>query len=551
MRRNLRIRSASAADRPPVSGRPVAIGGPVTLVVAFILALAAGPGPSPLGAQDTRIETAQGTVEGVLDGGIRSYKGIPFAAPPVGELRWKPPQPVEAWGRRTLRAHSFGPQCMQAPYPSGSFFGAPPAPTAEDCLYLNVWTGAVEASESRPVMVWIHGGALTRGSGSVGIYDGAALARKGAVVVTINYRLGPFGYLAHPLLTAESEHGSSGNYGVLDQVAALEWVSDNIAAFGGDPNRVTIFGESAGSWSVNTLMATPLAAGLFHRAIGQSGGRFGAMTHLSKGPEGSRSAEEIGAAFIEGLGATTVAEMRRLSATSVLEELATETGRQFRTVETVDGWVLPTDVTTAFAEGRHHNVPVLVGFNADEMTSLSSPRSVPETLDAWREWVAGRVGAEDAGGFEAAYPVREAGEIFNAFMRSRGDALFGIQMRTWARASEAGGADAWLYYFTHEPPGPAREYLKSYHAAEIIYAFGNVGAGEREAADRHLADTMSSYWVNFAAVGDPNGPGLPPWPRYSRAGDEHQILGASIKSGAGLRTAQLDFWDRRLQAGTP
>ncbi|MDE2663073.1 MAG: carboxylesterase family protein [Gemmatimonadota bacterium] len=516
----------------------------------LLATLAAGGFVAPLHAQDTRVETASGNVNGVLVDGIRSYKGIPFAAPPVGDRRWKPPQPVEAWGQRTLRAHSFGPECMQTPYGAGSFFGGPPAPTAEDCLYLNVWTGAADASERRPVMVWIHGGALTRGSGSTGIYDGTALAEKGAVVVTINYRLGAFGYLAHPLLTAESEHGSSGNYGVLDQVAALEWVRDNIAAFGGDPERVTIFGESAGSWSVNTLMATPLAAGLFHRAIGQSGGRFGPMMRLSEPPEGGRSAEEIGAAFLGALGAETLEEMRRLSAASVLAGLESPAGRGFRTAENVDGWVLPTDVTTAFAEGAHNHVAVLVGFNADEMTSLSSPRSVPETLDAWREWVTGRVG-DDAESFNDAYPVKEEDEIFDAFMRSRGDALFGIQMRTWARASETAGADAWLYYFTHEPPGPAKEYLKSYHAAEIVYAFGNVGPGEREAVDRQLAQTMSSYWVNFAANGDPNGPGLPPWPAYTRDSEAHLVLGPMVEAGSKLRTAQLDFWERRLRAGMP
>ena len=536
MRRDIRTRTAACTGRP--------------LAGLLLVALAGGGFGAPLGAQDTRVETAAGNVEGVMVDGIRSYQGIPFAAPPVGDRRWRPPQPVEAWGQRTLRAHSFGPECMQAPYGAGSFFGGPPAPTAEDCLYLNVWTGAADAAERRPVMVWIHGGALTRGSGSTGIYDGTALAAKGAVAVTINYRLGPFGYLAHPLLSAESEHGSSGNYGVLDQVAALEWVRDNIAAFGGDPDRVTIFGESAGSWSVNTLMATPLAAGLFHRAIGQSGGRFGPMMRLSEAPEGGRSVEEVGAEFLGALGAETLKEMRKLSAASVMEGLATPAGRRFRTAENVDGWVLPTDVTTAFAEGTHNNVPVLVGFNADEMTSLSSPRSVPETLDAWREWVAGRVG-DDAVSFDAAYPVEEESEIFDAFMRSRGDALFGIQMRTWARASEAAGADAWLYYFTHEPPGPAKNYLKSYHAAEIVYAFGNVGPGERKAADRRLARTMASYWVNFAANGDPNGPGLPPWPAYTRDSEAHLVLGPTVEAGSSLRTVQLDFWDRRLRAGTP
>lgn len=519
--------------------------------VAFLLLIPFGAADGgPLLAQDPVVETASGNVRGETEDGLRVFRGIPFAAPPVGELRWKPPQPVESWAPATLPATSFGPQCMQARMSSGSMFRGPPAPTAEDCLYLNVWTGAADATERRPVMVWIHGGALVFGSSSSDWYDGGALAAKGAVVVTVNYRLGPFGYLAHPLLTAESEHGSSGNYGVLDQVAALEWVRDNIAAFGGDPERVTIFGESAGSWSVNTLMATPLAAGLFHRAIGQSGGRFGPMMRLSEAAQGGRSAEEIGAALIEALGVETLEEMRALSAAGVMAGLSTEGGQQFRTAENVDGWVLPTDITTAFAEGRHNNVPVLVGFNADEMTSLSSPRSVPASLDAWREWVAGRVG-DDAERFEAVYPVDEQTDIFNAYMRSRGDALFGLQMRLWARASTAAGAPAWLYYFTHEPPGPGRMYLKAYHAAEIVYAFGNVGPDEREAADRDLAHTMSSYWVNFAATGDPNGAELPSWPIYSSDGEGYLILGPTVEAAANLRPAQLDFWERRLRAGLP
>src|SRR5215510_5235571 len=221
------------------------------------------------------IRVEGGLISGVIEEGIRSYKGIPFAAPPVGDLRWKPPQPVLKWeGVRNCDA--FGPECPQAPYPAGSIYALPPQKQSEDCLFLNVWTAAKEG-EKLPVMVWIHGGSLTRGSGSNRVYDGTSFAKKGVVLVTINYRLGPLGYLAHPELTAESPQRSSGNYGVLDQIAALKWVQKNIAAFGGDPARVTIFGESAGSWSVNVLVASPLARGLFHRAIGESGGSFGPM----------------------------------------------------------------------------------------------------------------------------------------------------------------------------------------------------------------------------------------------------------------------------------
>src|SRR3989442_1683180 len=232
-----------------------------------------------------------GLISGVEADGVRSYKGIPFAAPPVGELRWKAPQPVVAW-QGVRKCDEFGADCPQAPYPQGSMYYSPPRNQSEDCLYLNVWTTA-RPSDRRPVVVWIHGGALTRGSGATRTYDGTAFSRKGVVAVTINYRLGPLGYLAHPELTAESPNHSSGNYGVLDQIAALKWVQKNIAAFGGDPNRVTIFGESAGSWSVNVLVATPLAKGLFHRAIGESGGQFGPGMYLKEDRDKLPSAEKV------------------------------------------------------------------------------------------------------------------------------------------------------------------------------------------------------------------------------------------------------------------
>src|SRR5262245_58486475 len=235
-------------------------------------------------AANDMVKVDGGLISGANVEGVRVYKGVPFAAPPVGELRWKPPAPVIPWkGIRECTA--FGPECPQAPYPTASMYYSPPQKQSEDCLYLNVWTAA-KPGEKRPVMVWIHGGALTRGSGATRVYDGGSLAKKGVVLITINYRLGPLGYLAHPELTAESTRRSSGNYGVLDQIAALKWVQKNASAFGGDPNRVTIFGESAGSWSVNALVASPLAKGLFHRAIGQSGGSFGPGTYLKEDRNG-------------------------------------------------------------------------------------------------------------------------------------------------------------------------------------------------------------------------------------------------------------------------
>jgi len=279
-----------------------------------------------------------GQISGTAATGVRVFKGIPFAAPPVGDLRWTPPQPVARWNG-VRPADTFGAECVQEPYPAGSPYARPVQPTSEDCLFLNVWTAA-KAGDRRPVMVWIHGGAWTRGSGSVASYDGTALAKKGVVVVTTNYRLGVFGFLAHPELTAESPQHASGNYAILDHVAALKWVQRNISAFGGDPGRVTIFGESAGSWSVNTVQATPLAAGLFHRAIGESGGQFARTASLAE-------AEKAGAAFAAAAGAGSIKALRAVSADKLVSA-------QFRTGVNVDGWVLPADIRTLFAQRKHN-----------------------------------------------------------------------------------------------------------------------------------------------------------------------------------------------------
>src|SRR5215471_6603270 len=263
-------------------------------LLAFVIAVAVS-GFSLSSSADDSIKVDGGLISGVNADGVRSFKGIPFAAPPVGDLRWRAPQPVVPW-QGVRQCDAFGLECPQAPYPAGSMYSYPPQKQSEDCLYLNVWTAA-KSGDKRPVMVWIHGGALTRGSGSNRVYDGTQFAKKGVVLVTLNYRLGPLGYLAHPELSAESPNHSSGNYGVLDQIAALQWVQKNIAAFGGDPSQVTIAGESAGSWSVNTLVASPLAKGLFIRAIGQSGGRFSATPRLSGDGGRVPSAEQVGVAF--------------------------------------------------------------------------------------------------------------------------------------------------------------------------------------------------------------------------------------------------------------
>ncbi len=358
-----------------------------TSTLAGICSLALASGTPALGAGTDPVQIDTGMISGQrtgADGKVRAYKGIPFAAPPVGKLRWRPPQPPASW--QDLReCTQFSPICPQAPYPAGSVYAMAPQPQSEDCLYLNVWTGAEGAAEKRPVMVWIHGGALTRGAASIPVYDGEALARKGVVLVTINYRLGPFGYLAHPALSSESEQGSSGNYGVLDQIAALRWVQRNIAALGGDPDRVTIFGESAGSWSVCSLVATPLAKGLFQRAIGESGGCFAPMQFLKEAKNGCPPAEKMGESLAAGLGVEAadnpLAAMREKSTEEVLKAAAKDLSLA-RAKANVDGWVFPQEIVEIYATGRQNRVPVLLGSNADEGTTLAAA-AAPATVDAF------------------------------------------------------------------------------------------------------------------------------------------------------------------------
>jgi para-nitrobenzyl esterase len=481
------------------------------------------------------------------DAGITAFLGVPFAEPPTGELRFRPPQPTKGWAA-LWEAVAPGPACRQAPYPEGSFYedSSPSEEQDEDCLYLNLWTGAAEQSERRPVMVWIHGGALTRGSASTPIYDGTALARKGVVVVGVNYRLGPFGYLAHPALSRESEHGSSGNYGVLDQIAALRWVRDNIELFGGDPERVTIFGESAGSWSVNALLASPLAKGLFQRAIGQSGGLFAATAHLSEDAPGQPSGETIGRNFAEQLGISdgpnAAAALRAASADDMLA--LAQQPRAFRTRPVVDGWVLPQSIRDTFAAGAQADVPVIVGSNADEGTSLFGGGA--SVAERYEQAMKQRFG-EHSDAALAVYPADGDGGADRAWLTSLGDQMFTWEMRTWARLSSKVSSPAWLYFFSHAPPRPDRDRYGAYHAAEIAYAFGNPDALglELEPADRRLAEAMSSYWVAFAATGEPEVDGLPTWAPYSEnEGKVYLELGSELRAGSDLRGPAIELLDR-------
>lgn len=501
----------------------------------FLLALAAAVFALPAAALQDPVKTDKGAVSGApgTNAEVRVYKGIPYAKPPVGDLRWKKPQAADAWtGIKT--ATEFGASCMQAPYPENSPYYSKLGPVSEDCLYLNVWTAAKAAKDRRPVMVWVHGGAFTRGSGSTPTYDGEALAAKGAVVVTINYRLGIFGFFAHPELTKESDVHSSGTYGLLDMVAALQWVHENIAAFGGDPKRVTIFGESAGSWGVNYLMASPLAKGLFQRVIGESGANFGRNPTLAEAEkEGQRTGERI--------GAPTLAALRAKPA----EELQKVTG-PFRA--SVDGWFLPEEVSAIFAEHKQSDVPLIAGYNHDESRTLQ-PWPASANLHTFLDQTQKRFG-DFSSELLKIYPATSDAQAADAHYDSTRDQGMGWEMRTWVRAqTKSGKAPAYLYFFTRIPPGPNADRYRAYHASEIQYVFGNLNPTHPwQDTDRKVSEAMSSYWVNFAATGNPNGKGLLKWPSYDASADPSMVFGDTIEVQRGVNKTGLDFFDRFFAA---
>jgi len=473
---------------------------------------------------------------------VRVFKGLPFAAPPVGERRWRAPEPPAKWDGVRAADH-FSANCMQRSANGAAFppYGGDRSATTmgEDCLYLNVYTAAAAATEKRPVMVWIHGGAYTSGAGA--IYEGEELARKGVVVVTVNYRLGVFGFLAHPELSKESAHHVSGNYAFLDQIAALRWVQKNIAAFGGDPSRVTIFGESAGSWSVNNLVATPLSKGLFQRAIGESGAQFTITRTLT-------AAEQAGARFAEAGGAATLAALRGMSGPAVNDL------QGFQTSATVDGYVFPTDVLTIFKTGKQNDVPTLIGSNSDEGSIFTRDTT---TLASFHQQIERQMGP-NAEAYLKLYPAATDQEARKAQAASMRDQTFGWEMRTWARfQTQTGKSKVYLYYLSQAPPLENAAWLGAQHGAEIPYAF-NWPNGKWSsmvpwtAADRALAEQVSSYWVNFATTGDPNGKGLPVWAPYSARDNRAMALKTPIEMVPVPHNAALDFLDEhnaRVRAG--
>ncbi len=469
----------------------------------LLLALATFTSAAAL-SQVREAQVAGGRVAGSESNGIVAFKGIPFAAPPVGALRWKAPQTVRPW-KGVKQATTFAPACLQASSPY-----APVASMSEDCLYLNVWTPARTPAEKLPVMVWIYGGAFAGGATSLPTYDGARLAAKGVVLVSVAYRLGPFGFLAHPALTRESGKGS-GNYGLLDQIAGLEWVKRNIAKFGGDPSRVTVFGESAGGIAVSMLTVSPHAKGLFQRAISESGGNLGIPRTANEGGATAptlKVAEAAGQRFLSALGAGDLAAARALPADKVLAAVRPSMARFW---PVFDGDVLPGDEYRLYEAGRFNDTPILVGTNSDEGNLFV--RS--STKAAFEAQVRNGYG-QGAAAVLAAYPHATDAEATRAAKDLFRDSTFAWGTAAWARLqSQHGKGKAFVYYFDHRTPQSPNG---SNHAAELGYVFGTLGSGPGPAPtakDKALSELMMSYWTNFAKTGDPNGAGLPDWPAFS------------------------------------
>ncbi|RXK48816.1 carboxylesterase/lipase family protein [Aquirufa rosea] len=461
----------------------------------------------------TKIKIAPGYIQGTVEkNGVKSFKGIPFAAPPVGPLRWKAPMPVAAWeGVKTCQA--FGPSAMQRTpspfYMWSEEFLIPKEPIQEDCLYLNVWTNAQKKTDKKPVLVWIHGGGFSSGGSSVPIYDGINLASKGVVYVSINYRVGIFGFFSHPALSQESPMKTSGNYGLLDQIAALQWVKNNIAQFGGDPTNVTIAGQSAGSFAVVSLMASPLAKGLFHKAIAESGAGLLPRNPLSSSQAmpSLKESEEIGKKTMDNLGLFQIDQMRAIPAEELLKKASA------RNVIIVDGYFMPESIEQIFNQKKQHQVPLLTGWNEDEGLVMGPIKKAQE----YRSDIEKQYGSL-AQELLTHYPGSNDSIAVQSQLNLSRDLVFGAPNYILATLQSNHGNPVYVYRFTRVVPAYG-EYkkFKAFHTAEVPYALSTLHLVNRpwEKADFQLEKTMSSYWINFAKFANPNSKNLPSWQRFS------------------------------------
>jgi para-nitrobenzyl esterase len=502
-------------------------------------------------ALDAGVTIDSGRLQGVTANGVTAFKGIPYAAPPVGGLRWKPPQPAAHWDNVRSTAE-YGSPCPQPPILE-RMWGIRYERQSEDCLTLNVWSAAPTALARRPVMVWIHGGDFIAGSSggpaaTAASSDGSALARQGAVVVSFNYRLGPFGFLALPSLSRESPQHSSGNYGMLDQVAALEWVKRNIAAFGGDPAAVTVFGESAGAGSVCWLMASPLARGLFQRAVAQSAVAFIGAVSLA---EGEQSGAKLFGDSLAALRAKSTSAI--MDAAKFQDDVFFGAGSYWGPI--VDGWLIPEDPAAIFRAGRQAPVALIAGTNADEGSVFTAAFLYSNVL-AYRALLVQRYGSLSSTLFSL-YPAYLNLQVRPAMTRLLTDSMFLTSARRMVRAQARVTGASYLYHFTRVSPYARLYALGSYHGAEIPYVFGTVDLvnalvpGAYGNQDRELARSMSAAWVRFASTGDPNGAGLPGWPAYTTATDPHLEFGDTIRPGTGLHAKAVDLFTAFYDKLTP
>jgi para-nitrobenzyl esterase len=472
-------------------------------------------------SQIQTVKVTGGEVQGVVTESISIFKGIPFAAPPVGDLRWKAPAPVQAW-TGIKKADAFAPACMQAANSQGNT-----APVSEDCLYLNVWTPAIKPAEKIPVIVWIYGGGFSGGSTSIPMYDGMNFAKKGVVLVSVAYRVGPFGFLAHPELSSESGKGS-GNNGLEDMIAGLRWVKENIARFGGDPSKVTIFGHSAGGMAVNMLAASPVTKGLFQRVICMSGGSFAPLQTSDQGGLGLgipalKLAESTGEAFVKKLGAANIKAARAMKAEEIQKNIGGGMGvGGFRPA--ADGYIIPSDLHSIYQAGRFNDTPILIGHTSDELGSFGGRGTV--TAAQFEKQIKSQYGPH-ADAILSVYPHSTDAEAAKSSKGISRESTFSWSTWTWARLqSQKGKGKAFEYFYDYHAPNVDG----SGHGSDVPYAFQTLSGGREGAPkpeDLKLSDIISSYWVNFAKSGDPNGPGLPKWPSFSENNQQAMVFDAT------------------------